>query len=215
MKKITSWIAIVTISLLALGLSIEYNAFNLRNYTRAFTSYGVVEETGKTIEELEAISKDIIVYLKNKGGNERLTPYFNQREVMHMEDVQVLFRALRLLNIGLLSLLLYLTYRLSKSKADLRPIYIGLNANYILLALLIGLIMKGSFNKYFTYFHLIFFTNDLWLLDPATDLMIQMMPLEFFIDFASKIALGYILGILVLQLGLLWINKNRIGQKLK
>ena len=38
-------------------------------------------------------------------------------------------------------------------------------------------------------FHHIFFTNDLWILDPATDMLINIVPEGFFMDTAARIAL--------------------------
>ncbi|MFQ9799458.1 MAG: DUF1461 domain-containing protein [Clostridia bacterium] len=42
------------------------------------------------------------------------------------------------------------------------------------MAILVILFMK-DFNRYFTIFHLLFFDNDLWILNPATDLMINIV----------------------------------------
>ena len=36
------------------------------------------------------------------------------------------------------------------------------------------------FSESFIYFHKLFFNNDLWLLDYKTDLMIRILPEEFF-----------------------------------
>jgi len=44
-----------------------------------------------SMEELDVITTDIIKYLKNEGGNELLEPHFNEREILHMDDVQKLF----------------------------------------------------------------------------------------------------------------------------
>ena len=57
-----------------------------------------------------------------------------------------------------------------------------------------------DFNKYFTYFHLIFFDNDLWLLDPNTDLLIQMLPEEFFISIFRRIVLFFSLSLAIIQI---------------
>lgn len=55
------------------------------------------------------------------------------------------------------------------------------------LAGCLGVMVASDFNKYFFLFHEIFFNNDLWLLDPATDLMIRMLPEEFFADMLIRI----------------------------
>ena len=42
-----------------------------------------------------------------------------------------------------------------------------------------------DFNSLFVLFHKVAFTNDLWLLNPQTDLLIRLMPIEFFISYAA------------------------------
>ena len=42
----------------------------------------------------------------------------------------------------------------------------------------------------FRYFHLISFTNDLWILDPRRDYLIMMFPQGFFFDSTMFIAMG-------------------------
>ena len=43
-----------------------------------------------------------------------------------------------------------------------------------------------DFDVLFTRFHHLLFTNDLWLLDPATDAMIRMLPEAFFESMAAQ-----------------------------
>ena len=45
-------------------------------------------------------------------------------------------------------------------------------------------LISTDFTKYFTIFHLIFFDNDDWLLNPKTDLLINIVPEGFFRDTA-------------------------------
>ncbi len=44
-----------------------------------------------------------------------------------------------------------------------------------------------NFNGLFITFHLLAFTNDGWLLDPRTDLLIRLMPETFFIDLGTRV----------------------------
>ena len=46
-----------------------------------------------------------------------------------------------------------------------------------------------DFNGCFIVFHELFFNNDLWILDPAEDLIINILVEPFFADMALKIAL--------------------------
>lgn len=64
--------------------------------------------------------------------------------------------------------------------------------------LLIGLASVIDFNAVFVQFHHIFFDNDLWLFDPATDYMIRMLPEGLFYDMVIRIGLLFIGMLLVL-----------------
>ena len=47
-------------------------------------------------------------------------------------------------------------------------------------------------------FHEIFFTNDLWIFDPAEDYMIRMLPEGLFFDMVVRIGIIFISALLVL-----------------
>ena len=57
-----------------------------------------------------------------------------------------------------------------------------------------------NFSKAFTLFHKIFFRNDNWLFDPATDPIITILPEEFFLQCAIVIIVTVFLGSLILYL---------------
>jgi integral membrane protein (TIGR01906 family) len=45
-----------------------------------------------------------------------------------------------------------------------------------------------DFEGAFTQYHLVFFDNDKWILDPSMHVMIRMVPQEFFETSAAKLA---------------------------
>ena len=76
-----------------------------------------------------------------------------------------------------------------------------------------GGLVAIDFNKYFVLFHEIFFNNDLWLLDPATDLLIRMLPEGFFFDMVIRIGVIFIGSLLILWgAGALW-RRSRAKKK--
>lgn len=219
MKYLNGFLIIVlvlSLSLVTLVMSIEENSYDLDYYMNSFEENGVYETTGKTPEELEKISKDIILYLKGSDDS-ALDSHFNQREIHHMEDVLGLFDLARV--IKLVSSLLTLGiifYFLSREKAGLmgKWILFGLFANHFIL-LILGILVATDFTKYFTVFHEIFFTNDLWILDPKTDLMIQMLPEPFFINIARNIGMSFIKNLAIAQfIGYVFYRKgtHKIGR---
>lgn len=216
LRKFLVVILVLSISLLALVVSIEENTYDTEYYRESFEKNGVYDTTGKSEEELLLVSNDIIEYLKGKGGS-LLDPHFNRKEIQHMEDVLALFNLARLIKfVSFISALAAAAYFIIKldTKFAGKWLTLGLFGNYVVISM-VGVLARTDFTRYFIYFHEIFFTNDLWILDPSTDLLIQMLPEPFFINIAIKIgfsfikyvAFGQIIGYILFRKGTYGIGK--------
>ncbi|HWR60355.1 MAG TPA: DUF1461 domain-containing protein, partial [Clostridia bacterium] len=100
-------------------------------------------------------------------------------------------------------IVLFFIFRKRPVKKSLRTLArygIAIAAAGIAPVLLIVVLMSIDFYKYFTVFHKIFFTNDLWLLDPAVDRLVNIFPQAFFTDMAFSIAWMYIAEMAVILL---------------
>ncbi len=69
------------------------------------------------------------------------------------------------------------------------------------LVLFVAVLALVGFDRLFLYFHLVSFSNDLWILDPRRDYLIAMFPQGFFFDCTAVIAVltlleGAFLGLL-------------------
>lgn len=212
MKKILQIILISLVSLMVLVTSIELNAYNKSYYLNSYEKNNILEVTGKSLEELEIITVDIIDYLKDKGKEELLTPHFNEKEVLHMKDVQDLFNMARLvkyITATVSFIIIIYSIKTGFFKKLVRYLIIGLFSNHLILSIL-SLIIATDFNKYWTIFHEIFFTNDLWLLNPKTDLMIQMLPEPFFSGISLRIGLSFFIILSIIQIiGFYYLKKGR------
>ena len=153
------------------------------------------------MEDLLEVTDEMMNYLKGEredlhvvtimDGQER--EFFNEREIAHMEDVQVLFlRAMSLRRACIFICVLCLGF-LFLTKAPVRrvlpPSICAGTGLFFGITAILALIISGDFTKYFVIFHHIFFDNDLWILDPATDMLINIVPEGFFMDTAARIAL--------------------------
>lgn len=204
-------VLVIALSLTALVMAIEENTYDLDYYMESFEKNGVYQTTGKSEGELEEVSRDIIAYLKG-NQDDALESHFNQREIKHMEDVLGLYDLARVIKlVSALAALGLVFWFLSKEKAGFmgKWMLIGMFANHLLMVLL-GILIVTDFTKYFTVFHEIFFNNDLWILDPRTDLLIQMLPEPFFIDIAGRIGLSFIKYLALAQLiGYIFYKKGK------
>lgn len=75
----------------------------------------------------------------------------------------------------------------------------------------LGIAFAIDFTRCFTIFHEIFFTNDLWIFDEATDYMIRMLPEGFFSDMVLRIGTAFIGMLIVLWAG--FIGWKRVSLK--
>ncbi len=194
------------IPLTLLIFSILSTSYDVSNYKENFIVNNIEDKTGKTLDQLEVITEDLLDYLKPfKKVN--LSEHFNKREVDHMIDVRNIFMNLYiLLGISLFIILALIIYLFKNSKLDLSFLEESLKFKYKLIwffpVIVLIILSSLDFNKYFIYFHLIFFDNDLWLLDPRTDLMIQMLPQSFFITMFKKIVVKFFLIYILIDLSL-------------
>jgi integral membrane protein (TIGR01906 family) len=198
--------------------SIELAVYGDMGYfEKEYTRYQVTEDVRMELDDLMDVTREMMAYLRGDredlhimttiGGEAR--EFFNAREIAHMEDVRNLFLGGLAIRRACLILCVLCLIALLLLKADLKKtlpacIQWGTGLFLAILAVLAGLI-ASDFNKYFVLFHKIFFTNDLWLLDPATDLLINIVPEPFFMDMAARIGLifaGFILLLLAVSTGL-------------
>ena len=133
---------------------------------------------------------------------------FNQKEQQHMADVQALFRLCNgqvwaFLTVAAIAVIA--EFHLFSEERTLRTFRRTLIV--ILTAVLAVIVLACiDFNSLFILFHKVAFTNDLWLLDPNYDLLIRLMPIEFFISYAAIIGGLWLLG----MVGLLIFTTHRI-----
>lgn len=190
------WAFLIALALIlaCLLLSITVNAEDSNYYTSFQKKNSISQATGKSYDELAVINEDIVSYIRS-GQTKLLEKHFNEKEVAHMIDVYGLFNlANNVMNYSFTFILLSLALAIYlKVKNKLFPLI----RRYIFIILLIIvcfiILISTDFNKYFTIFHEIFFDNDLWILNPETDLMIQMMPINFFIEMSIKIVVYFII----------------------
>lgn len=141
-------------------------------------------------------SEDGFQHVYSVEGVEYLA--FNQKEQQHMADVQGLFglcQALASLPVALFASLILL------QKADLAVFFRWFRRTLLAVLAVVTVVIVLAcidFDSLFVLFHKVAFTNDLWLLNPRTDMLIRLMPLEFFISYAAIIGGGWLLGMAAL-----------------
>lgn len=179
-------------------------------FEREYEKYGVLADVNMEMEDLMQVTEEMMAYLRGSredlhvptvvGGEER--EFFNEREIAHMEDVRDLFvGALWVRRIALVLLAAGCVF-LVLSKARIRKLlsaaFLWTTGVSVAVLGILAAVIASDFDKYFIIFHHIFFDNDLWILDPSTDLLINIVPEGFFADTAARI--GGIFGLFMVLL---------------
>jgi len=179
-------------------------------FEKEYNKYQVTQAVSMTMDDLLDVTGEMMSYLRGKrdnlhvdttmGGVER--EFFNAREIAHMEDVRGLFLgALSIrrgcLMIMVLCLIVLLLLKTSFTRTFPKAVCAGTGIFFVLSAV-IAFIISTDFTRSFIMFHHIFFKNDLWVLDPSTDMLINIVPEGFFRDTVVLIGFIYLFSILLI-----------------
>lgn len=213
MKKTHNMIAVLAMFLLILALLITsfqiaiYGDSQYRFYEKEYEKYGVAEDLRMEMPDIMDVTDKMMAYLV--GEREELSvqtvvdgreqDFFNEQDRLHMADVKNLFLGGLKLRWFFFAGVVLLIALLVALKGDFRTIlpraYNISLVVFVVVTSVLGILFASDFTKYFTIFHEIFFTNDLWMFDPATDLMIRMLPEGFFYDMVLRIGIVFLLSL--------------------
>jgi integral membrane protein (TIGR01906 family) len=197
---------------------------DMRYFQKEYRKYDVIKNVNMEEKELLFVTEEMMSYLKGKRDNLNIEAvidgeqqeFFNEKEIAHMKDVRVLFWGGQWLRrIGVIICIITVIFLLFQSKIEflLKCLRNGLISFIVFMAILVGIITT-NFTKYFVIFHKIFFSNNLWILNPETDRLINIVPEPFFIDTSIRIVVIFFSIILFVCIGcsvLLKIGIKKIG----
>jgi len=200
---VAKWLFMLCLPILLLTASIGWATNSLWLYQYGFEKYNVSQTTGLADSELEKAAAGLIGYFNSDEEYISLTvkkdgkPFvlFNQQEVIHLKDVKGLIWLDYWVLLGtLVYVLAYagvcLFWRKRRYWRRLAWGVVGGGSITLALMLALGLGTLLGFDQLFWQFHLISFTNELWLLDPTKDYLIMLFPQGFFYDTALFCALA-------------------------
>lgn len=210
LQNVFAFVASLSAIFILLISSFEIGAYsNYGWYEKEYAKYHVLDDLEMEMEDVMHVTEEMMMYLRGNredlvvhtvvDGEER--EFFNDREKAHMVDVQNLFiGGLWLRRIAVLIFVLSVAAMIG-TKADWKTLLpksflIGLGA-FVGIAGILGILFTSDFNKYFIMFHEMFFDNDLWLLDPRTDLLIRMLPEGFFLDMVIRIGIIFMISLII------------------
>lgn len=199
-------------------------------YRKEYAKYNVTADLYMQMDDVMDVTDHMMAYLI--GEEEELSvmtnvegrdqDFFNEQDRLHMADVKNLFLGgLKLRTICLTGMILLLIIMI-RSKASLSRMlpkaYFTALGVFIAVVAFLGIAFTVDFTGCFTIFHKIFFTNDLWMFDPAQDYMIRMLPEGFFADMVLRIGEIFIIMLIVLWAGFIgwrriWLKRSEDCKK--
>lgn len=180
-------------------------------YKMEYEKYQVLDDLPEmTMDDLLSVTDEMMAYLR---GN---------REDLH---VFTTMGGLWLRRIGLMFTLAFaaLLYFWKRGRKD-RSAYLARAVPGSLCAgtgvffaacLALAAVISTDFSRYFVVFHHIFFDNDLWILDPNTDMLINIVPEAFFMDTALRIAIVFAIFVTIFfgACLFLWLKGRKAAEK--
>lgn len=187
---------------------IRSTGYNPSLYWEQQLEAGILDYAGISEEDLLLLDVNLANYLFGKydspnaeipvfGQNQ---PAFNEKELIHLEDCRKLLAPTMSLPLnGFLAIAGVVLALFGKRKGNVAPVWLASGLILAPIAIL-ALWAAIDFSSAFTFFHKILFTNDLWLLNPDTDLLIRICPASMFADMGLGIALRAAAALLGLPL---------------
>lgn len=207
-NKILSVICFISLLLATIISIINFWCFNKAFYLYEYENLNTAESIGISSSDLNKTTDVLMNYLKEENSTldievnikGQLREVFNKREKDHMVDVKNLYNTCMKFRNYCVAVYAFCMILLVINKG-LNSLYKGyLKALGIFGAIFAfaGIFCLIDFDSFWLEFHHIFFpSNDLWLLDPRTDVLIMMVPSKFFFDLCISIIFSIFLLMLI------------------
>ncbi len=211
--KQSSWAALVVMCI-ATAIIVYIGVFSIvanseSYYESKFKEFDVYSKFNISVEELHSENSKLLFYLEN-GKEEIEGTWFNAREKIHLLEVRQLYQKIYMLQtvcalIVIMSLLAVVFLNGKTDEGFVKRVLIRylIGTGIAVFGLCVFfLVMMLTFSSSFITFHEVLFETDTWMLDPATDNLINMFPQQFFFDIFVSIVVGsLIVGCLFMVVG--------------
>ncbi len=208
-SNICALVAAISFILALLISAIDFHCFQRSFYEREYASMNTAQDLDMSHDDLMKATETLLDYLQGKRDDVKtkitvagwVCEAFNERESQHMVDVKGLYQfALTLRMVSLVCLVVSLIVLWRQKKQEmwmmLAAAYGKCAIGFLGFVAMLGIWAFCDFTGLWESFHRLFFRNDLWLLNPHTDLMINMFPEDFFFHMVIRIAITFLVGFL-------------------
>jgi len=204
LKGFTAVVCTICLLIIMLFTAVDYCSVQDREfYRQQYIENAVYDFIEIEEDELMRVTDVLLDYLSGKRDslyveaeyNGSTSDFFDDIEKAHMVDVQVLYVACIWLRRIAGALFAAGIFALYKMKADVKRIlaksYISVTSAIAAVGGVLAVIISRDFKAAWWMFHEILFTNDLWLLDMSVSKLVNMVPLDFFMNLVARIAVMF------------------------
>lgn len=181
-------LALVLAVLLAFTMSSAFDAPRMQEMFETHSNV-TVQDIG---DGYHMLAREVTQYL---SGETDTLPSFKSHEVLHMADVRnLLVLAKTVATVCGIVVILTLLFIVFLDRGHIKTYLKASNRTVDMLAIIaiaIGIWGWIDFDSLFILFHKLSFTNELWLLNPYEDLLIQLMPTSFFVGYGTRILISW------------------------
>jgi len=220
--RLASALASLAVMLVLITTNVRLATNSISLYAFLFERHNVSERTGISPDGLRTVGTQVQAYFSTEVGPLYVEaevyglrrPLFSEAEVAHMADVKGLFHLTwRVQGASGLFLLLMVIAAAVRFRGGAWYVLATWTRNGAALTAAtvaaVGAVSAVAFGPLFTLFHRLGFRNDLWLLDPRTDLLVQFFPFGFWRDVTLLIGLAA-----VVEAGLLFFAAHVVLRRL-
>ena len=201
MRWVMGYSIALCLLLIIVSQSIIFPTFFMPFYRWQYQRLDVADTVQMETDELMRVTVELLDYMRNRrdsiadiravvAGEERW--FFSEIEIKHMIDVLHLYDIAFMIRNVAFFLMLGLIFGMVLFKYKILFVLSRccreVLAGFLLLTALLAGVIAINFERAFDIFHRIFFNNDYWILDPRVDLLINMVPIYFFIHISIFIA---------------------------
>ena len=180
MQKYCKILLIILVPIIVYLMSFGVLVYDSNYYTKLTEKYSSIDAA--------SMNKDMVEYFKTGNVPESFQD-FNEKELVHLEDVRLTINRLIILLMALTVLFIFLL-NFTEHKRDVF-FYGGI------ITVILPLLSFLPFDMLFTQMHNLFFAKGTWIFN-ADALLVNLYPVNFFFSFAKTIILtGFCLGVVI------------------
>lgn len=167
---------------------------------REVFQYGVDEKLGISQEDLGRVVEEMMAWLKAPDGDlqvevtvdQTAVSFFQERDLLHLADIAGMVHWGRTACAVLCPLIAASVFFLLRKgrKRTLGKVYLFSWGFLFLAAVGTGVWLLVDLVGFIDTFHRLFFRNGLWILNPATDMLIWLFPAQLFRDGAIRLGIA-------------------------